>query len=69
MHEKIEQEEESTEATAAINEPEPEEATPEKGRYYLLERLFKFISTDEKPLNSVLSGYFTKLLTVLLNRK
>ena len=70
LHEKIEVEEETTEATATINEPEPEEDEPlEYGRYQLLERLFRFIGTDEKPLNDVLSGYFTKLMTVLLNRK
>jgi hypothetical protein len=34
-----------------------------------LDRLFKFIRTKEKPLNPVLSGYFSKLVTLLINRK
>ena len=35
----------------------------------LLERLIKFIRLKEKPLNAVLSGYFAKLFTLLINRK
>jgi hypothetical protein len=35
----------------------------------LLERLFSFVRTEEKPLNPVLSGYFAKLVTLLINRK
>ncbi len=35
----------------------------------LLDRLMKFIRTKEKNLNAVLSGYFAKLLTLLLTRK
>lgn len=35
----------------------------------LLDRLFKFVRTEEKPLNPVLSGYFSKLVTLLINRK
>ena len=35
----------------------------------LLDRLFKFIDTDEVPLNAVLSGYFSKLVSLLINRK
>jgi len=35
----------------------------------LLERLMKFIRIKEKNLNAVLSGYFAKLLTLLLTRK
>ena len=35
----------------------------------LLERLIEFIRQKEKPLNAVLSGYFAKLLTLLINRK
>lgn len=54
-------------------EPEDEESTIEKKNvimsYVLLNRLFKFIRTDEKPLNAVLSGYFAKLVTLLINRK
>ena len=36
--------------------------------YVLLERLFKFLESDED-LNPVLSGYFCKLVTLLINRK
>jgi len=35
----------------------------------LLDKLFSFIETREKPLNPVLAGYFQKLVTILLNRK
>jgi hypothetical protein len=35
----------------------------------LLDRLFKFIRSKDIPLNAVLSGYFAKLLTLLINRK
>jgi len=35
----------------------------------LLDRLFKFIRANEKPLNPVLAGYFAKLVTLLINRK
>jgi hypothetical protein len=35
----------------------------------LLERLFRFIRQREIPLNAVLAGYFTKLVTLLINRK
>lgn len=53
------------------NEPEPEEEEKEDeaNNFLLLERLFKFIRTKETPLNPVLSGYFAKLVTLLINRK
>ena len=35
----------------------------------LLDRLMKFIRPKEKNLNAVLSGYFSKLMTLLLTRK
>jgi len=35
----------------------------------LLDRLMQFIRSRDKPLNAVLSGYFSKLLTLLINRK
>jgi len=35
----------------------------------LLERLFKFVKSKSKPLNAVLAGYFSKLITLLINRK
>jgi hypothetical protein len=58
-------------ATTKITEPEPEEEEeePSPSKYALLDRLFKFIKTTETPLNPVLSGYFFKLVTLLINRK
>ena len=35
----------------------------------LLERMLKFIRTMQTPLNPVLSGYFAKFVTLLINRK
>lgn len=63
--------EEETKQPANIVEPEPEELdeAEQGGRYQLLDRLFRFIRTKEKPLNPVLSGYFSKLVTLLINRK
>ena len=42
------------------------------GKYMLLDRLFKFIKTkedDSEPINSVLAGYFSKVVQLLINRK
>ena len=50
-------------------EPEPESDGDADGKFALLDRLFKFIRSQEKPLNPVLSGYFSKLVTLLINRK
>jgi serine/threonine-protein phosphatase 6 regulatory subunit 1 len=50
-------------------EPEPEEEEEKGGRFQLLDRLFKFVRTKGKPLNPVLAGYFSKLMTLLINRK
>jgi len=54
-------------------EPEDEESTIKKQKLkesmILLDRLFKFVMTDKKPLNPVLAGYFAKLVTLLINRK
>jgi len=50
-------------------EPEPESEGDNDAKFALLDRLFKFIRTQEKPLNPVLSGYFAKLVTLLINRK
>lgn len=47
----------------------PEEDDGEEGQYMLLDRLAKFIRHKEKDLNAVLSGYFSKLFTLLLTRK
>jgi hypothetical protein len=46
-----------------------EDADAEYGQYMLLDRLMKFIRPKEKNLNAVLSGYFSKLMTLLLTRK
>ena len=57
----------------SLEEPEPEEEEDPSdylgGKFMLLERLFRFIRTKETPLNPVLSGYFAKLMTLLINRK
>jgi len=54
-----------------IHEPEDEESTiqTKKSQFILLDRLFSFLRTDEKPLNPVLAGYFSKLVTLFINRK
>jgi hypothetical protein len=41
----------------------------EENRYMLLDYLFKFVESKKTPLNPVLSGYFSKLVIMLLNRK
>ena len=46
-----------------------EEEDGEAGQYMLLERLVKLIRNKDKNLNAVLSGYFAKLLSLLLTRK
>ena len=55
-------------STLVTEEAEPEEE--EDSKYVLLDRLFKFIriSGDEQ-LNPVLSGYFCKLVSLLISRK
>lgn len=58
--------------TEAAQEEDPEEEDEEEGnKYVLLERLFKFIQTEgeETELNAVLSGYFCKLVSLLISRK
>lgn len=61
----------TTTITDGINEPEAEDQEEDNpaGKYMLLDRLMKFIRQKEKPLNAVLSGYFAKLFTLLINRK
>jgi hypothetical protein len=39
-----------------------------ENQYLLLDRLFKFIEQEEE-LNPVLSGYFCKLVSLLISRK
>lgn len=57
----------------SLEEPEPEvEEDPSEyagGKFMLLERLFRFVRSKDTPLNPVLSGYFAKLVTLLINRK
>lgn len=67
--------------SAAINDEERKSETPDstpegkdgeeegESKYMLLDRLFKFIRTDETPLNPVLSGYFFRLVNLLIMRK
>lgn len=49
-------------------EPEAEDQHDDSP-FQLLDRLFSFLNTEEKPLNPVLSGYFSKLVTLLLTRR
>jgi len=51
----------ATEATEADDEEEG-------NKYLLLDRLFKFVKTEET-LNPVLAGYFCKLVSLLISRK
>lgn len=62
---------EETKDTSAFEEPEPEEDRPktERGRYQLLDRLFRFVESTEIPLNSVLAGYFSNLTQTLISRR
>jgi hypothetical protein len=58
--------------SAVIAEPEeedcPEEDDVNGSKFVLLERLFTHVR-QEGQLNAVLSGYFAKLITLLINRK
>lgn len=62
---------EQSEATMATKAGDSDNEEDEVlSKYMLLDRLFKFINTsDSEPLNSVLAGYFNKVVTLLLNRK
>jgi hypothetical protein len=62
-----EKEEEDEESKVAM-EPEAEDQHDDSP-FQLLDRLFSFLNTEEKPLNPVLSGYFSKLVTLLLTRR
>jgi len=55
-----------TETDAPETEDDEEE---EENKFVLLERLFKFIQTDDEQLNPVLAGYFCKLVSLLISRK
>lgn len=58
---------ESTQQTTLATEAAEDEAEYEN-QYLLLDRLFKFIEPEEE-LNAVLSGYFCKLVSLLISRK
>lgn len=59
------------ETKASVNETtvEPEPVPETADKFMLLKYLFKFVQTRQYPLNPVLSGYFAKLVILLLNRK
>ena len=62
-----------TEESKAIAEPEEEDCPEDDegvdgSKFVLLERLFTHVR-QEGQLNAVLSGYFAKLITLLINRK
>jgi serine/threonine-protein phosphatase 6 regulatory subunit 1 len=71
--EKVQEEQSETTQSTTIREPEDEDSTIVKketvSRLALLDRLFRFLKSENKPLNPVLAGYFTKLVTLLINRK
>ena len=72
LEEKKEPQESRVAESVTNNEPEAEDQVEEDnpaGKFMLLDRLSKFIRQEEKPLNAVLSGYFAKLFTLLINRK
>lgn len=72
LEEKKEPQESKVAESVTNNEPEAEDQVEEDnpaGKFMLLDRLSKFIRQEEKPLNAVLSGYFAKLFTLLINRK
>ena len=56
----------------ATVETEPTQANEENeeldNKFVLLDRLFQFLETEED-LNPVLSGYFAKLVSLLISRK
>lgn len=63
----------STLVTESAQDPTDILEEPEN-KFMLLDRLFKFImtepgTTEEEQLNPVLSGYFSKLVTLLISRK
>lgn len=58
----------ATTAATLTTDVQEEEDDEEDNKYVLLSRLFKFIRTSEE-LNPVLSGYFCKLVSLLISRK
>jgi hypothetical protein len=63
----VEENKESTEQKEESEATAPHEVE-DRGKYMLLNRLFKFIETEE-PVNVVLAGYFEKLVISLRKRK
>ena len=62
----------TTLATEATDNAVEEADDEVENKYVLLDRLFKFIRTepeDKEELNPVLSGYFCKLVSILISRK
>jgi len=60
----------ATQATTVAETSQHSEEEEECSKYMLLDRLFKFImSKDDEPVNPVLSGYFSKVVCLLINRK
>ena len=57
---------EATQATERTHETQEEEPA---SKYQLLNHMFKFVRQSQTPLNAVLAGYFSKVLTLLLSRK
>ena len=64
-----EEETKDTEMTVASTTAGNVSDQEEENKYVLLDRLFKFIRTKETPLNPVLSGYFFRLVNILIMRK
>jgi hypothetical protein len=57
-----------TEATVDTMQKETIDENEDRGKYMLLNRLFKLVQTEEE-VNDVLSGYFEKLVMSLRKRK
>lgn len=64
--EHIEAETTSTSPTT-IPALEDEQSPPQK--YYLFEKVMEFLDESNAPLNPVLSGYFSKLMLMLISNK
>ncbi len=58
-----------TEATQATERTQETQEEEQVSKYMLLNHLFKFVRQSTPPINSVLAGYFSKVLTLLLSRK
>jgi len=66
----IEKQSIDTTETTVETQPDEEPSEPEdNSKYQLLNRLFRLLASDKKPVNPVLAGYFGKLMLLLLQRK